>query len=287
VFLVDWLRFTTLVDAGRASVLPRGWPLRLENIDVPRIPQYQNAEGADGIWHHWTPGGETQGALWTLTGQQLTKLREREYAVEDLLMHIHTPEIGGRVARIDIAMDVISADPIAVLDCKRALLHNRNATPARSMNYITGEALRSGRSTGDTLYLGARSSERFMRIYDKRAEMRSKNRDTSWLEGRNYIRVELEVKGRRAHELGRKLSWQTNSLESIIRAELAAFFSPPVGWYAQAIAGDMAAPVKVPRKVTNREHWLRTVCFPAMVDACADDRELLSEFLTQVMEAGR
>jgi hypothetical protein len=112
---------------------------------------------------------------------------------------------------------------------------------------------------GDTVYLGSRTSERFLRVYDRRGP----------------TRVELELKERRAVELWRRLvalndesAWGAEAL-----AELRAFVDfreRPEGvhvdrcellpWWAEFCSGAERRSTLIPRKaptLESQETWLR------------------------------
>lgn len=142
---------------------------------------------------------------------------------------------------------------------------------------------------GDTVYLGSRTSERFLRVYDRRGPSR----------------VELELKEQRAVALWRRLielndeaAWGMESL-----AELRAFIDfrhlehsvltgkpiPPadrrlVGWWAEFCQGADRRSTVIPRegrKLEDVDRWLRRVVAPSfalLVDAFGSDfsRDMLT-----------
>ncbi len=136
---------------------------------------------------------------------------------------------------------------------------------------------------GDTVYLGSRSSERFVRAYNRRGP----------------CRVELELKERRAVELWRRLlalqdedAWSGEAL-----AELRAFLdfrkreegvNPQrcelLPWWAEFCQGAERRSTVLPRKVDKLEtmdRWLRRQVAPVLalvVDAYGD--EVLRDLMT-------
>jgi DNA relaxase NicK len=81
-----------------------------------------------------------------------------------------------------------------------------------------------GKRITDTLNIGSRRSESFMRIYDKTLESRPKGRkiDEWRREHGHHIRVELELKGKRAHAAMKRLA-QTGLGQWFIRGLMRAF----------------------------------------------------------------
>lgn len=85
--------------------------------------------------------------------------------------------MGANITRIDIAIDAYRL--LLLGSMKLWLDHGDAETRARDWNLITGR-------TGQTLYVGSRTSEKFLRVYDKAAEQKQ---DGPW------YRIELECKG--------------------------------------------------------------------------------------------
>ena len=104
--------------------------------------------------------------------------------------------LGMVATRIDIAADdfdgVVRLSEVHDKVCGGELV-------TRSKTAHEDRALRGG--TGHTIYFGQRTSESFMRIYDKSAERAEKHAGvyTSW------VRAELELKGKRAAAAAREI----------------------------------------------------------------------------------
>lgn len=107
----------------------------------------------------------------------------------------------GRVTRIDIAVDDLGMKYYS-LDELAELLNGKNKTckvvsKFRSFQEICKRKL-TGEKTGQTLYMGSRQSEIFMRVYDKRLEQKNKCSEDLGVE---WIRWELEFKDSRAMQV--------------------------------------------------------------------------------------
>ena len=93
---------------------------------------------------------------------------------------------GGKVTRLDFAIDLLESFPIEDYYQGRLAAWNEAkstvGTPQPSL--ITSPA-------GNTVYVGKRSSSRMLRIYDKRAEIKAKTRVDIEMD---LTRIELEVK---------------------------------------------------------------------------------------------
>jgi DNA relaxase NicK len=107
----------------------------------------------------------------------------------------------GHLGRIDVALD----DRSGVIDIDRiyaSVVAGNCVSHFRQSRLISGLDLGSGTDTGKTICLGSRQSDTYLRIYDKAAEQRSKEKpvDGSW------IRWEMEWKAERAQAVGMALS---------------------------------------------------------------------------------
>ncbi len=107
----------------------------------------------------------------------------------------------GHLGRIDVALD----DRSGVIDIDRiyeAVVKGQCVSHFRQSRLIAGLDLGSGSDTGKTICLGSRHSDTYLRIYDKAAEQRAKDRP---VEG-PWIRWEMEWKAERAQAVGLALS---------------------------------------------------------------------------------
>jgi len=114
------------------------------------------------------------------SGRTLNKYRD--YGVNPLVLLRWHIGRGGAVSRIDLAFDVKDT-PLNVQTLYEHLINGRATTTAKTYNLICGN------DGGATCYVGSRTSEAFLRIYDKGIE--------SGLGG-EWVRVELELKSSKA-----------------------------------------------------------------------------------------
>lgn len=103
---------------------------------------------------------------------------------------------GGKITRLDIAFD----DMAGLLDMQQMyekLLSGSVTTRFRKVARVQGTEIGHNRPIGDTINIGARASQAFVRIYDKKQEQESRGKDVSGID--NWTRVELELKSEKAH----------------------------------------------------------------------------------------
>ncbi len=107
----------------------------------------------------------------------------------------------GHFGRIDVALD----DRSGVIDIDRiyaSVVAGHCVSHFRKSQLIAGLDLGSGLDTGKTICMGSRQSDTYLRIYDKAAEQRAKDKP---VEG-TWVRWEMEWKAERAHAVGLALS---------------------------------------------------------------------------------
>ena len=107
----------------------------------------------------------------------------------------------GHFGRIDVAMD----DRSGVIDIERiyaSVVAGNCVSHFRKSQLVAGLDLGSGVQTGQTICLGSRQSDTYLRIYDKAAEQRAKEKP---VEG-TWVRWEMEWKDERADAVGLALS---------------------------------------------------------------------------------
>ena len=138
---------------------------------------------------------ERQGVLVDLSGKACGALGDR------LVPFMAWCAERGKVRRLDLAIDdrreLVTYERLAEAIDSGALV-----TRARGVHWIIGKDAATGERGGWTLYIGSRSSERCVRIYDKRAE----RHERAGIEvGAPWIRVELEASGDYADALAREV----------------------------------------------------------------------------------
>lgn len=177
------------------------------------------------------------------TGQVLSKVSWKH-----ILGNLY--QAGATFSRIDVSMDVLDAE-FNLEALWRAVKEGDIKTRSKRNRFVSGE-------TGDTLYIGSRTSEKFLRIYDKGAEQGD--------EPGTRFRVELECKGGAANF----------AADCIVRGGLLAaqqiihpFFDAPThAGYQRAIQSAHEA-INIPssKKRADTEAWLNGVvadCMAAM-----------------------
>lgn len=151
---------------------------------------------------------------------------------------------GGRCTRIDLALDVPrTLDFRALYDAVRA---GELDTRAKKASIIDSDS-------GTTVYVGARTSEQYLRVYDKQAQTGGE---------KPWTRIELECKGRTANGIAQYLAG--GSLLDIPRL-IRAFCDWKGNETWEAIFAGLAK-VSAPKiqKITDRARWFEDGVKPAV-----------------------
>jgi phage replication initiation protein len=109
----------------------------------------------------------------------------------------------GHLTRLDCALDDRNSC-VPLWTIRQAIEIGQCVTRAERMQRISSRSIHRDMPSGETLYLGSPHSQTLLRIYDKRLELQSKERE-DWQE--YGIRWELELKKDRAQVCGQVLSY--------------------------------------------------------------------------------
>lgn len=184
-----------------------------------------------------------------LTGVDLAELEQGGWSYTTVLKRCE--QLEGRVTRLDLAVDFTReyVPPAWFLDAWNA---GRIKTPARTIHEYTSQ---TDGEKATTVYIGAPSSDRQLRIYDKGKQMK-----TSY----PWTRAELVLKGERAN-LAHKAILE-HGLAKVVKA---AFLDYVVvmgipAWSEFIDDDDLPVMHTVGRKQTDTKRWLIDVVMPVL-----------------------
>lgn len=213
---VDWLSFTKMVDGRCSLAAALAW---VHCTFGPGVPLER---GGLGYTHSeiicetgrvfWSPDRQSQGVHVRLPASALGWLvaSDRWVWADPRAFALFLWQAGAKFSRADFAMD----DRTGALDLE--LIDKYYAQGWLTTRWRKGQVI-EGRlgSRGKTLYFGSRSSESFLRIYDKAAERLDRGEasvatgtalpvarpagDVELAEASPCNRVEIEFKGEKAH----------------------------------------------------------------------------------------
>lgn len=185
--IIDWLSFTGHRTDNRAGYITQPWESGLDaKPDVGRFGYKRAVRFSSGAVIMFDGATETMGAHYVYSGQALANLDE---VFQDGGQHVLAWHLGKghKCTRIDLAIDIWDT-PSFLPEIRGKAERNEFSGTARSATIVS-----SSDGAGLTVYVGSRSSERFVRIYNKAAQTGT---DRPW------VRIECEVKGDSARAVG-------------------------------------------------------------------------------------
>lgn len=270
-FCIDWLRYTAHWGFRNLPSNPSAHSAaRIGRIVFPFSTDWKEAKPRNGytaaiesvayknVVVMWSPERADMGVSVDLPGSALGLL--------DVWMLIdHVVDNDYSVSRIDLAIDVPERWEGVIL--ARLLQIGWVTTAAKKWQHITG-------TTGWTVYVGSRTSERFLRVYDKGAQMGT---DDAW------TRVELECKGDYARGITKYLCQEGASGAGNIIKDFADFENYTPWRLAMACPTPFTGIPKV-EKQTDTQAWLLNTVAPSLVKALEGDRSFEKKWIDR-MEA--
>ncbi len=189
--LIDWLSFTLPHNkASMERALSLGDAHKSEKLDYGRFGYNNGYKILDSGWVFYHNEKPEMGIHVVLNSASLALLNYRPLQLINFLR-----DWGAKFTRCDLALD----DYGGLLDIDEIygkLLYGEVQTRFRKVKRVEGGDLGELSSVGKTVNIGQRSSESFLRIYDKRAERMSKGVSAEALPA-HWVRVELELKGKK------------------------------------------------------------------------------------------
>ena len=193
----------------------------------------------------------------------------------------------GHLTRLDCALDD-RASTVPLNTIKQAIETGQCVTRADRMQIIASSSIHKGTPQGETLYLGSPQSQTLLRIYDKRAELRSKGREDWDSYG---IRWEIQLKQDRAQVCGQVLSYieETEWLEftiGVLRSYVDfrdtsreepdedRYRSSLLGWWKDLTDGFRKGRLVIEKdtqSIPKVKRWVRQSLAPMLAVICAHD----------------
>lgn len=220
-----------------------------------------------GVIEMVNPQRESMGIHVIYSGKVLQTISERYGVTRDEILRFHTT-LGGRIARIDFAIDIRNYN-LNLNDLWEQLEQGTAITKS------SHSRTQSGKDRGDTVYVGSRKSrKKLLRAYDKAKEMGNFVDD--------YKRVELECRqevARNATALYQHQNYQADTILAMVRA----FCDFPLSDVWNTIL--TVDPEKIPvgdKAIGNTEKWLLEQVAPALARAYAGNPAIMDEFTKRV-----
>jgi len=161
---------------------------------TPRNGYTEACEDKNGVLCMWNHAREEMGYHVVISGSTLQNLLEH-YAINQQELLSSIVNAGGSITRLDLATDA-KDEHVDYSDIWNRLERREYTGNAQKTARLQGS------DGGTTIYIGSRTSERFLRLYDKAVQ--SGNRGDEW------ARLELETKGMVSRGLANLLNTTNN-----------------------------------------------------------------------------
>lgn len=264
---IDWLRVTQ--DYGELDLMEylpntKGGPLE----DCRPMRPYSEAKRNRYFSVHWCDRHPEWRVMIEMNGTQLSDYRKDGQSENSLFKWVRF--VGANVTRVDYAVDLFDCGGTPT-DVRECFFTGQLDTIAHSVSIVEKND-RNG-TKGATVYVGSRSSERLVRVYDK-GKQKKTNLD--------WVRVEMELKGKRAMQFADLAAQE--GYDTVGKSSLADVIEwSDIPWF-ESIWKEDYTPVDIDalgRPETDREKWLRTVIIPIL----AEEAESGSAWLVDALEA--
>lgn len=235
------------------SALPPGGEVTLTDELIRPMAGYNSGMQASHARLFWHTENRNQHIGVLMTGQDLRNVILIPFPHEALIRWVVAKS--RKISRLDFALDVFDteANPSDLMEQWKS---GKAATAARKvMEFTSYEKDTDGTPVASpTVYMGARESDRQLRIYDKAKQMGV---------NRQWTRIELQVRDARAWHLA----------EAMVRYGIARAGQQAVrdyftvlepSWWVDAVQGEATYIKPVGKPETNTEKWIREVCLPAI-----------------------
>jgi len=212
---LDWLSFTVPYSGEAVEQIEQSFDL----VDVPAngfggngyIESKWILDGGRILWH---PDRPEMGVHVILPAKSLALV-----SFTSLGLLTRARDWGAKVTRLDLAFDDFGG--ILNIDTIFGCLKSGDVV-TRFKKFSRVEGMQAGvpERIGHTVNVGSRSSNSYIRIYDKLAEQLSKNQDVTGID--SWTRVEIELKKERANAMSDLLAGCAEGLSDVSPGTLCA-----------------------------------------------------------------
>lgn len=249
-FAIDWVSATLQPFQAKRLGKVLGLGTWASDVNTTGMHGYNAGKELEtGLRVMWHTENDSMGVHFSLSGACLRYYETKNLDGYSILKLID--KFKGRTSRIDLAIDIVDSDLTEKNIIRENLLPYKGK--GRTPKFVT----LLGDKGSWTVYIGSRSSEKFLRIYDKAKEQ------GDYVGSR--VRVELEIKGDTAHQIGKAIpsntkEWMVSMAQTLICGQ--ANFNLP-DWQT-AFSSDRVE-FGVPHgRERDTFGWLIKVCAPAL-----------------------
>ncbi len=247
---LDWLAFTFKENTHEAAAWIRILASDKGSMAIAPTNGYRAAyRTAEGVVVQWNVDREEMGYHVIIAGSAIRHVLEH-YELDQQALVQTVLNAGGSITRLDLAKDQ-QGEHISLDKIYQALERGESIGTARSFSQIHSIG------GGNTVYVGSRQSEKFIRIYNKAAQL--------GLEREHWFRFELETKGMVARALATLLA-ENRQWSSAFATIALAMVDLPGNRHYRAFFDGGETPIGIPKleKKTDREAWIEKQVIPAV-----------------------
>jgi len=256
---MDWLAFTFKEDSYDSGTWIRRFTSDKGSIPITPTNGYRSAyRSAHKVDVMWNVDRAEMGYHVIIAGTAIRNICEHMELEQKALLEtvLHA---GGSITRLDLAKDLRGRE-ISLDKVYKDLEKGRSTGSARTFSQIHSV------NGGNTVYVGSRQSEKFVRIYDKAAQIGDTNE--------RWFRFELELKGVVARSLCNYLR-TTERWDSAFDTIALHMVDLPNNVHWKEFFSSDFIPVGLPKveKSSDREKWIDTQVTPAVVKHYMENRD--------------
>lgn len=264
---LDWLQFSLVREEFTDRMIPLnsgidiGKPIESDlgryTTMIPILP--------DGRWY-LNDDDMQVGSMVLLSGQALRAWRG--VGMTDQQIIEHATANCTNITRLDFAVDVINAGK------PEHTIRHWKAGKKISRVRMPLEYKEHGEGGGNTFYYGSRKGDRFVRVYDKAAEM-----DKLW---EAWTRIELQARKKRANPMAHDMV-QHGVNEVGVNAIKKVVDFPELQWWQRALAMDAVPMTGIPNAVGRWRKWMMEQVLNSIKTHAVDedDNVFLQEWLAR------
>lgn len=248
---LDWLAFTFREDTIGQQDFLHTFASSKGAVEITATNGYRTAyRSGQGVVVQWNVDRPEMGYHVVISGSAIRHVLEYHQLDQKTLVE-KIVNAGGSITRLDLAKD-LTGKHVSLDTIYQTLERGEYSGSARKFAQI------HSLNGGNTVYVGSRQSEKFIRIYNKAAE--------SNLPGELWFRFELETKGMVARALASLLTSET-TWQAEFDAIAQHMVNVPACADYQAFFEGTDQPIGLPKieKKSDREAWIEGQVMPAVV----------------------
>ena len=246
---IDWLQYSVPIPEGADPV----------SVIRASVPQHQstqltgehgdNIQGYDtclrlgvGRAHYHTKHPENKVSLqWS--GNEMHNTAAEGLSAHEMIARSQV--VGGKITRIDFAVDIRNSEA-ELSEVLEELNNGGGETMAQSWGAYLGFKKVAGKVyPSGTIYIGATTSQRMVRVYDKGAQLGN---------GENWKRIELVSRQDAGQSIG--VAMVSNDIGATGRTALRFFYRSKLTWFESACLSDAIYIAPISERETNTVDWL-------------------------------